>query len=388
VSESRASARAPRALRYAPHVAVFAVGYVVFTYAAVPDYVAARYHTGLTGVGFLMSAALVSFVLTQAVADRVGSRWTTTQALLGLLVVHAAFAVVLDLVSSLAAVLVLRFLWGLAGGLVLSLGATHVARINAGESGTRQQGIYGGMLTLGGAFGFLVAKPLVDATGGFGVHALGAAIAVPAFLMLLPYRHGTRTAAESTTDLAVRRVLRNRTVLVAAFGYAATLGAYITLSTFITSYFTDLGVTGPLNAAVLTMATLGRLFGGGLGVRFGLSDDTVVTLTTAVGAAAFLGLLVDARLVALTLPLVAMVAICLPFGAVFNLGATATPHQSAALGVVVGLGNVAAVVLPTVTGVLRTETGGYGAVFVLLAAILALAGISAHLVTPDVGLGD
>ncbi|MFB6270220.1 MAG: MFS transporter [Halobacterium sp.] len=369
-----------RRLRYAPHVAVFAVGYVTFTYSAVPEYVAARYDAGLTAVGLLMSAALVSFVLAQVVADRLVSRYTTTQVSLGLLAAHAVTAVALDLTTTLAGVLVLRLLWGLAGGLLLTVGATHVARLHDGAAATRQQGVYGGVLTLGGAVGFLLAEPLVAATGGFGVHALGALLAVPAAACLWPYRHETHTAgAETAGSAPLRSVLRNRTVLVAAYCYVAIIGSYITLSTFVTAYFTDLGVTGPLNAAVLVMATLGRAAGGTVAGRWSLPDGRVVRVTTVLAAASFLVLTVDVRAVALAFPLVAMVAVSLPFGAVYNLAAAATPHQGAALAVVVAAGNVAAVVLPTLTGVVRTATGGYGAVFVLLAALLGLAALAVGL---------
>jgi len=367
---------APRRLRYAPHLAVFTVGYVTFTYSAVPGYVTARYDAGLTAVGLLMSAALVSFVLAQAIADRLVSRWTTTQVLLGLLAAQAAGAVVLDLTTTLAGALAMRTVWGLAGGLVLSVGATHVARLYDGAEATRQQGVYGGMLTLGAAVGFLLAEPIVATTGGFGVHALGALLAVPAAVALWPYRHAAWTAGDAGGGPPLRTVLRNRTVLVAAFCYVAIIGAYITLSTFVTAYFGDLGVTGPLNAAVLVMATLGRAVGGTVAGRWSLSDERIVTATTVVGAASFLALTANARLVALAFPLVAMVAVSLPFGAVFNLAAAATPHQGAALAVVVAAGNVAAVVLPTLTGVVRTTTGGYGAVFVLLAVLLGLAAVA------------
>ncbi|AHG05185.1 hypothetical protein HALDL1_05305 [Halobacterium sp. DL1] len=367
----------PRRLRLAPHLAVFTVGYVTFTYSAVPGYVATRYDAGLTAVGLLMSAALVSFVVAQGVADRLVSRWTTTQVLLSLLAAHAAAAVVLDLTTTLAGALVMRTVWGLAGGLLLSVGATHIARLYSGAEATRQQGVYGGMLTLGAAVGFLLAEPIVAATGGFGIHALGALLAVPAVVALWPYRHATWTAGEGDgSGPPLRTVLGNRTVLVAAFCYVAIIAGYITLSTFVTAYFGDLGVTGPLNAAVLGMATLGRAAGGTVAGRWSLSDERIVRATTVVGAASFLVLTADVRLVALAFPLVAMVAVSLPFGAVFNLAAGATPHQGAALAVVVAAGNVAAVVLPTLTGVVRTTTGGYGAVFVLLAVLLGLAALA------------
>jgi nitrate/nitrite transporter NarK len=375
-------ATAPRTLRYAAHLAVFAVGYVTFTYSAVPDAVAARYGAGLTTVGLLMSAALVSFVVAQLVADHLVSEHTTTRVLLGLLAVHGVTAVLLDLTTTLAGVLAMRVAWGLAGGLVLSVGATHVARLYSGREATRQQGIYGGLLTLGGATGFLLAEPLVAATGWFGVHALGALFAVPAAAALWRHRHETLTAGVDAATPPFRTVLRNRTVVVAAFCYVAVIGSYITLSTFVTAYFADLGVAGPLNAAVLATATVGRAAGGTVAGRWSLSDRRFVQFTAVAGAAAFLALTADVRALALAAPVAAMVAVSLPFGAVYNLAANATPHDGAALAVVVAAGNVAAVVLPSLTGVVRATTGSYAAVFALLAGLLAAAAVAAHSTLP------
>ena len=378
-------ATAPRSLRYAPHVAVFSVGYVTFTYAAVPGFVISRYHTTLTGVGLFMSAALVSFVVAQLPAGRLVSRFTTTQVLFGLLVAHVVLAVALDLAPSLPTVLCLRMLWGLAGGLVLSVGATHVARLHEGRDATRQQGVYGGMLTLGGTFGFLLAPTLVRTTNGFGIQALGALLALPALAMLWPYRTASWTAVTTSSNAVeqTRTVLRNRVVLVAALCYVAIIGSYVTLSTFVTSYFRDFGVVGPLNVAVPLMATVGRWVGGDVAARLSLTDARLVRLTTAGAAGTFLALLVHDQLVALALPLVAMLAVSVPFGAVYNLAAGATPHEGAALALVVAAGNVAAVVLPALTGVLRTRTGSYGALFVLLAVLNGLAALSLLLTRGD-----
>ena len=368
----------PKSLRYAPHVAVFALGYVMFTYAAVPSYVHARYGASLTAVGLFMSATLATFVLAQVPASRLAARYTTTRTLLALLCAHCVVAVALDLVNSLAAVLALRAVWGLLAGLLLSIGATHVARLNTGESGTLQQGIYGGMLTLGGAVGFVIARPLVDATGGFGVHALGAVGGLVAVGLLWPHRDERRTAAEATRSGGTSHlsVLRNPVVLAAAVCYVAIISSYVTLSTFVTSYFGDLGVTGPLNAAVLLMATIGRVLGGPTISRLSVTDMRFSRSMTALATVAFLALLVPNRLVALAFPLLAMMAVSLPFGAVYNVAAVATPHEGTAIALVVAAGNTAAVVLPAISGAARTFTGSYAVTFVALALLNGAAALT------------
>ncbi len=79
------------------------------------------------------------------------------------------------------------------------------------------------------------------------------------------------------------------------------------------------------------------------------------------------------------LPLFALAAVSLPFGAIFKTGAGASRRDGTAVAIVVAAGNGAAIVLPALTGWLRDLTGGYDGAFVLLAlvnAVAACAGIA------------
>jgi nitrate/nitrite transporter NarK len=226
------------------------------------------------------------------------------------------------------------------------------------------------MVTLGGAVGFLAAPTLVRVAGGVGLHAVGGLLGVVAAAMLLANRGESWTdGADGERDGSPFDVLRNPVVVAGSVCYAATLGSYITLSTFITSYFSDLQVVGPLNAAVLVLATAGRGAGGLVSDRLSVSDERFTRVATAVAAAAFLALLLPGRVVAVTLPFVAMVAVSLPFGSVYNFSAAATEYDGSALAFVIAVGNGAAAVLPTVTGYVRTVTGDYRLAFVLIAAL-------------------
>jgi nitrate/nitrite transporter NarK len=72
-----------------------------------------------------------------------------------------------------------------------------------------------------------------------------------------------------------------------------------------------------------------------------------------------------------------MLAVSLPFGAVYAVAARATPRDGAALAVVVAAGNVGSIVLPAATGAARDVTGAYGVGFLALGAlnVLALVGV-------------
>lgn len=376
-----------RALRYAPHAVVASVGYTMFGYAGVPAFYLDALGIEYAAFGLLMSATLLPFVLVQPLAGRLVGRYTTTRLLLWATAVHLVLAVALDLVPTYGALLAVRFLWGSAAGLLVSVGATHIARLYSGGAASSQQGIYGGMITLGGAVGFLTAPEFVAATRGIGVQLGGALLAVPALTVLYRDRGDRSTAPADSSAAAggsVGSTVTDRTVLLASLFYVAVIGSYITLSTFVTAYFADLGIVGPLNAAVLATATVGRSLGGTVVRYWPVGDAGVVAAATAVAVAGFAGLAFGPPGLALAvLPVVVMLAVSVPFGAVYNVAAEATEREGVALATVIAVGNFAALVLPAVTGAVRDATGDYGGAFLLLGLLNALACAGAGLLVLD-----
>lgn len=363
-------------LRYAPHVAVGSVGYTMFAYASVPGYYVGAFDVGYTAFGLLMSATLLPFVLVQFPAGRSLGRHTATRLLLAATGGHAVLAVALDLVSTFPALLALRFLWGVTAGLVVTVGATHVARTHSGVAASRQQGIYGGMLTLGGAVGFLAAPALVGTPDAIGIHAVGGVLALPALAVLWVARDDRTTAPLAADDWTASPLstVTDRTVLLASLCYVAIISSYMTLSTFVTGYFEDLGITGPLNAVVMTTAFVGRAVGGDSVTRLPVGDAGLIAGGTGLAVLGFAALALGPPATALAaLPVVVMLAVSVPFGAVYNVAATATSHEGVALATVIAVGNVAALVLPAVTGAIRDATGGYRGAFVLLGVLNGLA---------------
>lgn len=372
--------RPARALRYAPHLAALGSGYTMFAYAGVPSLFRARYGIGFTAIGLVMSAALLGFVLVQWPSGRVLTRVRTTRLLFWTTVANVVLAVALDAAPTYPTLLALRFLWGGTYGLIVTAGATHITRLYSPSAATRQQGLFGGMSTLGGAIGFLVAPHLVAATGGVGVNAGGAIFALPATVALGAHWADEHTAPPDTERQrgTLWRAARDPTVVASSLCYVAVIGSYITLSTFVTAYFDDLGITGPLNAIVLGVATAGRIVGDSPVSRLSMGNATFVAGATAVacvGFGALAWLATGATLI--WLPFVVMIAVSIPFGAVYNLAARGESQDGAALAVVVAVGNAAALVLPAVTGALREATGGYRGAFVLLACINLVAVASA-----------
>ena len=113
------------------------------------------------------------------------------------------------------------------------------------------------------------------------------------------------------------------------------------------------------------------------GSRFPV-DDADVAGWSALAAAVGFGVLatgLDGPLL-LALPFATMIAVSVPFGAVFDVAAGATDAEGTALATVVAAGNVAALVLPPVSGALREASGTFRGPFAMLAAVnlVALAG--------------
>jgi nitrate/nitrite transporter NarK len=174
-------------------------------------------------------------------------------------------------------------------------------------------------------------------------------------------------------------VLTHPVVVLSAVVYVAIIGSFVTLSTFVTAYYTDIGVAGPLSALVLCVAAVGRGLGGWAVADEWLTDATVIGGGTAVAAAGFAALAAPLpQWLIVVLPPVAMLAVSLPFGAVYAVAARATPRDGAALAVVVAAGNVGSIVLPAVTGAARDVTGAYGVGFLVLAGLnlVALGGVA------------
>jgi len=371
----------PLGLRIAPHLAVVSMGYVMFGYAGVPDFYLNQYDIGYASFGLMLSATLLPFALVQWPASRLVAWTTTTRLLFVATLSQACLAVIIDFAPTFPAVLGLRLLWGVAAGLLLSVGATHIARLHSGDAATRQQGVYGGMLTLGGALGFLITPSLVAATNGIGIHGFGMLLAIPAAGTLYLNRNEQLTVSSDPTATEAS-VLVNPVVILASLCYIAAIGSYLTLSAFITSYFADIGIVGPVNVLVLGIATVGRGVGGSAAVSFPITDPNLI-LGASVAAVLGFGLLATAPAVPLRagLPLIVMLAVSVPFGAIYNVAADATRSKGSALAMVIAVGNLVGLVLPVVTGSIRDVTGGYEGAFLLLVALNLLAFGSALLIT-------
>lgn len=376
----------PRSLAVAPHISTLSVGYVMFAYTSVPSVVQERYNVSFVAIGLLMSTILLGIALIQIPGGRLLDQISTIEGLVWVSAVQGGLAILLDFAPSFGALIALRALWGLSCGLVILTGATHFARLYSGRAATRQQGIFGGMTTVGGAIALLVAPEIVGITGWVGLHASGAVLAGVAILFALHGRrseHARNLAAGHGETSSIRTFftlppMPERVIWLASVCYIAIIGGYISLSTFIASYFADLGISGSLDAIVLLMASVGRVGGGIFAEAFDTNDVRMIVVSMVAAGVAFLGLATLSGPVLIVLPLVTMIAISSPFGAVFNVtsDAAADEKSGAALAVVIAMGNLAGLAFPAITGSVRDTTGSYTGAFGLIAVVCIIGAVA------------
>jgi predicted MFS family arabinose efflux permease len=125
-----ASSKIPKILDVIPLIAVGSVGYVLFAPGAVPGTLIDRFEIGYTAFGLLTSAPLLSIVLAQAPSGYLTARYSTTRVLLVVTAIHVLLAITIDVANSFLLLFTLRTIWGLVGGAVLTVGATHIARLH------------------------------------------------------------------------------------------------------------------------------------------------------------------------------------------------------------------------------------------------------------------
>lgn len=372
---------------YLPHVANLSVGYVLFAYASVPGVVMQRFDVGFFAFGLLMSVVLLTLSVGQLPASRLIENGSPEQVLVLATAAHVVLALGLDLAPNYAVLLFLRGLWGIAAGITLTAGATHLANRYSGPAATRQQGIYGGMSTFGGAIAYILSPRVADVTGWFGVQTMAAVLAVPVLYYAArvgsPHPRellGHLVTAERNPAADDRRwvaVVLNVTVILTGLCYVAVIGSYITLSTFITSYFDDIGVVGPLNAGVLLVASLARSGGGIVANRWRIADTWIMVAAAVAGIAGFLLLAGSSGPALVLLPFLTMFVVSAPFGAIFNIASRATAYRSSSLGFVIAFGNMGALTIPAITGFVRDTTGSYDGAFLLLAGVNVIAAVAA-----------
>jgi NNP family nitrate/nitrite transporter-like MFS transporter len=336
--------------------------------------------------GFMVAVPVLSGALLRIVAgimvDRL--RPKLTGIILQTIVIASLLAAWLAGVKSFAATLAVGLALGVAGAsfaVALPLASqwyppayqgTALGIAGAGNSGTVFAALFAP--TLAQAFGW-------NSVFGLAVIPLGVALAVFVFMA----RNSAKVPApQKRTDYL--RVLKVGDAWWFMFLYSVTFGGFVGLSSSLTIYFNDQYglspvVAGYFTAACVFVGSFMRPIGGAFADKVGGVLSLSIMYTVAAGALALISLGVWSAPVVLVVFMVAMLALGMGNGAVFQLIPQSFRSE---IGVITGLvgmaGGVGGFYLAFSLGISKQLTGSYHPgflVFGLLAAgaLLALTGV-------------
>jgi len=168
------------------------------------------------------------------------------------------------------------------------------------------------------------------------------------------------------------------------FFYSVSFGGFSGLSSSLTIYFNDQYGLSPVTAGYLTAAcvfagSLVRPFGGALADRVGGIRSLMLMFCIAAGALAVMGTKMPTAISALSVLVVAMVAMGMANGAVFQLVPQRFREEIGVMTGLVGMaGGVGGFVLASSLGFARQWSGEYSAGFFIFGglALVALAGLA------------
>jgi MFS family permease len=357
-----------------------AAGWSMTSVSAGAPAIAQRYGVSLSAVGLASGALWVTFALAQAPAGRASDRFPAGR----ICVVAATGMVVANIVCALVPLLavstVLRLAAGACGGTVMVVAAFSVA-----ASGSRGQGLVGGVTAAGSALA-VVSMPIVEHVVGWRAAYVGGALLAGLALIFViapttacdrPSRRRAPGPARRLPADAKRRLLRLSTVV------GCSLTAGFALGGWAPSFLDQQSNIGPVLAALAGGAVVGgsivtRPLGGLLAER-GSRVVVRASLVCLAAASATLALSPSAEVSVAALVVVGLAA-GLPFAAVVDRAAMLVPG---ATGRAVGLLGTAGTLLGMCGVVLIGVAVDAGTTTLMFAGIATLATVSATLTWMD-----
>jgi NNP family nitrate/nitrite transporter-like MFS transporter len=339
--------------------------------------------------GFMVAVPVLSGAMLRIIAGVMVDRLRPKLAgiILQVIVIVSLFAAWLIGVHSFAAILAVGLALGVAGAsfaVALPLASqwyppqhqgTALGIAGAGNSGT--------------VFAALFAPTLAVHFGWnnvLGLAAVPLAIALVVFMLLA--RNNAKVPAPQKRDDYLR-VLKVGDAWWFMFLYSVTFGGFVGLSSSLTIYFNDRYGLSPVTAGYFTAAcvfagSMVRPVGGAFADRVGGVFSLSIMLTVATSALTLISLGVWSAPAALSIFVVAMLALGMGNGAVFQLVPQSFGQE---MGVITGLvgmaGGVGGFYLASSLGISKQYTGSYHPGFLVFAllgagALLALTGLKSR----------
>ncbi len=342
----------------------------------------------LVGVQSLIVA--IALVPASILAARLGSKWSLV--LGGVLMGLTALA---PFAESFTVLLATRVSFALGAAINLSATPAVIMRWFA----TRELAVVNGANVVAQSLGVMTSMlvgPRIAATLGwdgalcvFGVMALGAS----ALWLLLgrDVEGALAEAAFSVRDLGV--VLCDRTVVLLATGLAGALGAFISLQSWLPTYYHEqwaytLEEAGGMTALLSFFGILGAVLGSALPVRLPRRRPFLIAGGLGIPLFAAGAIAMDVPL--LLYPSVIMLGIAgwifmpIVFTIPMEIRGMTGARVGIAVAIVLGAGNLAGFVVPLMVGALRDASGSF-VLGLAIACALSLVLVACALAMPETG---
>jgi CP family cyanate transporter-like MFS transporter len=330
---------------------------------------------GHAAAGLLVTVPIVSMGLFGLTAARVLHRLTIRTAVGGCIVTITLAAALRAVMPGYVGVLLLTFPFGMAAGVMGALLPVVVKERFAGRL-TLGTGLFALALNAGASIGAGLSVPLADAAGSWrwslALLAAAGSLAIPAWYLMSPRSLGGGVPAPSLERLP----WRSRVAWAAALVFALQAVCFFALNAWLADAMVERGWSEGRAGALAALLNVGPLAGVALVSLLGGRTRFDLFLSAAAG-----GLLAGTIAVASDLRGVwaSVGLISVSLGALFTLSMTLPSlvarrtHEAAAVaGLQLGVGYTVAALAPLALGVLRDETGGFGAGLWLVAVVAAL----------------
>lgn len=317
------------------------------------------------------------------IADRIGTKPAVTAGFLLVVVSNLGIGLASPTYEALLA---WRVLGGLGGGFSFAAGAAYTRSIFDDRGRHFAQGLYGAAFLLGSSLVLVtipwLAGPDGDWRTAFTISAGLVAASWLAWALLAPIE--PTPIRQGGAGAAFLRAVRERNTILLALCHMCGFGMAMVVGTWVTLYLVDtfglaVATAGVLGSIGLVLGIVGRVSGGGI-LEAGVAPIRLIrgALLAAAAGLACLGFATYlAAPAGLVLAMAAIVAtglgVGLPYAAVFNGAAASVPDSPASAQAIVGVGGLLiAIVGPPLVGGLLDATGGFGAGFLVLAAVVVV----------------
>ena len=345
----------------------FFVGFLLSNVAPVIGVAERRLGLSAAQVGWVLSAMLLSHSVLLLIGGEFIDRWGLWKVLGTAFSVLTIGSLVQVMAASFGALLIARLIMGIGSGLGFLAGLQLVGQYTGG--GPRQsfrQGLYGGMNHVGIVMAMLALPAGLAGLGWAGTYGIVVALLTVATGIVWWGLHPLARNFSPTTHIPWREILRDRRSWWFCLAHAMTFGFYLSLVSWLVKYLrgaygADVALATAVSTGLTTWAFLSRMGGGYLA---GLVGEKRLVMWATAGVVVTFALMVlwGALWPAVAGLALAVLAVNLPFGAIFALAGRSFPGGMTGrrLSFILTPASILAFVLPVVYGYVLEGTHSYG----------------------------